>query len=662
MVEITEKALREMYVQGLQVEIDIAARFGVSQTQIGRLRKRWGIPTITKGERTQKRIGSVLTPEQDQLLVGSLLGDGWMTRTSPGSAFFSEGHCEEQAAYTEWKAALMEPFVSRRTWGTKRVGDRFFRSRSFATLSCPLFRFYYDLFYPAPKRKRVFPPALSERMTPLVLAVWYMDDGSVTNRGEPRIAFGLNDVSLKRALRAIRTLGLKPKVYGEGSNQSIQFPKQAMLFRSLIEPHVPSCMSYKLPSESKGQARHREARKLTPKRSKELYEGGMSKDEIAQIYGVGSSTVSRRLKAGGATIRRSGPRKNVYRGEAAVEILRSISPGGWEQLARKDQEEYVDQAYSILKDVPFPFPAKPSQESALSMFQKVRDAKMGLVGDMISPRRWIGVKLCTPFFPNRYRAQSGSVPSAWESWHEEKALKGAIRFQFRVGDPVVPHRVLRALTANMRTPTVFRPSVAKFLYETYCRSGYVVWDPCAGYGGRMVGALAAGVHYVGTEVSPETVQGCLDMAAFLGHSSDVDLHQCPAESFNPPEVMLVFTSPPYYHREHYAGGDQSWRYETFEDWVREFLRPVIQNGAEALLPGGHFILNVADVKLRGVRYPLVETTQKELQRVGLLEEATLKMPLSNLNRRVSGEPVLVWRKEGRISPLNRGIEPPHSHG
>jgi hypothetical protein len=644
--EVTPDQLRQWYEVELLSEEAIAEKLGTYQVWVSRKRKKYGIPTITQAERSQRRLPS-LSDYQVQVLTGSLLGDGWMDATSKASARFQEGHCVEQAAYTEWKAEVFQPFVSGlmdRKKNDLKAGKTFY-SKVLVTTSCPQLRFFYDLFYPAPDRVRVFPSDLAARMTPLVLAVWYMDDGSLTTRGEPRIAFGLDDESRSRALKSLRGLGLSPVTYGEGGNQSIQFPKQAMKFRALIEPHIIPCMAYKLPTETAGQVHHREARELTPEKAASLYQGGLAVEQIAKTFNVGASTVGRRLLAAGTKRnQRPGPKGKTasLTLDAAQKYLARYNSSQWAGLSSDDQERWVADVFRVLRSLPLPvFPAAGPEE-AKDLLGQVQQAEMSLIGNVIQPIRRVGISLCNGFFPNRYEAVSLGEKSAFEAWHTDKLLERAIRFQFKVGDPVLPHRVLRAVTMNCRTPTIFRPTVARFVYQRYCSAGGTVWDPCSGFGGRLLGALAAGVEYVGTDVDSATVEGNLALAKTLGR--EVRVEKTPAEKFVPPPVDLVFTSPPYFNRELYSQEEgQSWKqYSEFDGWVEGFLRPVVQKARKALRPTGRLVLNVANVRSHREAIPLVDVTMQVAQEEGFRLVETLRMPLPKLNRDNPSEPVLVF--------------------
>lgn len=297
-----------------------------------------------------------------------------------------------------------------------------------------------------------------------------------------------------------------------------------------------------------------------------------------------------------------------------------------------------------LRGVPFPYP-EISAEDLTREFDRLRSTNTHLDADVIRPQSLVGVKACNPFFPNRFRARAGRKRSAWDAWHDPVALRKAIQFQIDYGNPTTPRRVLRAVSLRYRTPTIFRPLVAKFIYENFCPRNGRTWDPCAGYGGRLLGALAAGVQYCGTDVDEETVSGNIKLAAAVGGTASV--HLSPAESFDPPPVDLVFTSPPYFDREKYsAERSQSWlRYDELESWISGFLKPVIERSRNALAFGGFLVLNIADLRDGKETIPLIAKTTESANESGFALTKTLRMPLAAVNRSNPTEPVLIFQKQ-----------------
>lgn len=95
---LTPDLLRRLYCDDLLTEQIIADRYGTYQVKINRLRKRWGITTIGKtGRRTASL--SPLTDTQRDLVLGSLLGDGYLVTSSEVTAAFCESHSQKQSVY-----------------------------------------------------------------------------------------------------------------------------------------------------------------------------------------------------------------------------------------------------------------------------------------------------------------------------------------------------------------------------------------------------------------------------------------------------------------------------------------------------------------------------------------------------------------------------------
>lgn len=312
--------LRKLHLGEKLTQAEIGTQLGVSQVHAGRLLRKAGLVPHAKSDYLDL---PELTPRQHEVLTGSLLGDGSMSATGKHSARFSEGHSLKQEGYLQWKMHELEPFVSSSfpTTKTDRLTGKVFHGAGFATHGCRQLRPYYDSFYGS--GKRVFPEVLSGRMTPLVLAIWYMDDGSIANKFHPRISFGLDPVSLERALHALRGMGLESTVHGAGSNRSIEFPGQSDAFFAIVRPHVEAipCMASKLPLESTRRDQDRNARGLTPEVVETHLSDGLSILEIADQYDVGASTVSRRREA---PLRKMGRPVGAHSGGALVESKEAV--------------------------------------------------------------------------------------------------------------------------------------------------------------------------------------------------------------------------------------------------------------------------------------------------------------------------------------------------
>lgn len=107
------------------------------------------------------------TTELDQFLLGSLLGDGGVYRKSENNAYYQETHCMEQKEYAEWKRSILSKTFLTRNY-TSTGGYNTTEQYKISTGNTPLLNKWTSF-------KKTFDGI--ERLGPLGLAVWYMDDG-----------------------------------------------------------------------------------------------------------------------------------------------------------------------------------------------------------------------------------------------------------------------------------------------------------------------------------------------------------------------------------------------------------------------------------------------------------------------------------------------------
>jgi hypothetical protein len=146
---------------------------------------------------------------------------------------------------------------------------------------------------------------------------------------------------------------------------------------------------------------------------------------------------------------------------------------------------------------------------------------------------------------------------------------------------------------------IFRPLVAVEVYAKYKPS--VVLDPCAGWGGRAVGAaVCENVQYFGIDINHSLQIPYQNMCAFLNSKSKCSLTPrirmtiADAVTYDysqiEPKYDMVFTSPPYYFIEKYSYNSV---YKNSKDEMdKQFYVPLFSNTFLHLLPGGCMVLNV----------------------------------------------------------------------
>ena len=113
-----------------------------------------------------------LPPEAHSVVVGSLLGDGYLYSNGTLQIEHSFG----QASYVRWKYEKLVDIVGKTPVTVERHDrrtGRVYRSVRFYTKA--VLRQFRDAFYR--DRRKIIPAEVGELLDPMALSVWFMDDG-----------------------------------------------------------------------------------------------------------------------------------------------------------------------------------------------------------------------------------------------------------------------------------------------------------------------------------------------------------------------------------------------------------------------------------------------------------------------------------------------------
>lgn len=98
--------------------------------------------------------------------------------------------------------------------------------------------------------------------------------------------------------------------------------------------------------------------------------------------------------------------------------------------------------------------------------------------------------------------------------------------------------------------SMFNPGLAKWFIQTYNLKNKICYDPCGGWGHRLIGIAPYVKKYIYNDLSTHTVDSCKDIAKFIG-VSNVEFYNEDARLFNPnDDYDFMFTCPPYYENNH----------------------------------------------------------------------------------------------------------------
>jgi recombination protein RecA len=220
---------------------------------------------IAVGDRVMLAQSYLLSKMQVQVILGALMGDGNLSRPvrkDDRSARFRMGHGARQATYLGWKVSLLENIPHSMTSNAK--GAVF---ADFTPL--PELDELREIVYFGDGKKHLSWDYLKS-LTPLALAVWYMDDGCFTVRskgvqertmgGTGRIEICVEAMSPGSRERLIQYLrdshGLDVKLTSRGARKVnvLQFTTAASeKFQKLVAPYIHPSMEYKLLPRFRGK-------------------------------------------------------------------------------------------------------------------------------------------------------------------------------------------------------------------------------------------------------------------------------------------------------------------------------------------------------------------------------------------------------------------------
>ena len=207
------------------------------------------------GDRVMEALPHYLSDFQWETLRGTLMGDGAVSSSRSGhGARFRYSHCKKQAPYADWKASLFSNLGH----------SRHVRADGVVTYDFP------PLPELAPLRqsvyvgeKKVFDDDYLKRLTPLSIALWYMDDGnfSIRSKGVQRRTAGLTGratICVEAMERETRerlvayladTWGIRGKLVASGAAKKallVFANDETAKLHALIAPFVHPSMEYKL--------------------------------------------------------------------------------------------------------------------------------------------------------------------------------------------------------------------------------------------------------------------------------------------------------------------------------------------------------------------------------------------------------------------------------
>ena len=224
------------------------------------------------------------------------------------------------------------------------------------------------------------------------------------------------------------------------------------------------------------------------------------------------------------------------------------------------------------------------------------------------------------------------------------------RLRFVTGDDFSKITKVSLAFAGAKMPLDFPVSLASSLIKEFGKKGNIL-DPCHGWGARLIGSMLEDVeHYTGVDASDLQNLGVKDIFEnFKEYSNikDVNLINSPFEKVKLKKEFYDFalTSPPYFDREKYIGGEQSHsNYSNYDIWKNDFYDVLIKKVYDSLKKDSYFALQVGSQV-----YPLAEDGKSISKKYGFefieMRDTCMKNNFNETDEE-NGEVVLIFYKRG----------------
>lgn len=204
----------------------------------------------------------------------------------------------------------------------------------------------------------------------------------------------------------------------------------------------------------------------------------------------------------------------------------------------------------------------------------------------------------------------------------------------------------------------FKPSHVVAISKRYSHSfdsSISMLDISAGWGDRLIGAIASKIDYTGVDPNPNVHKGYKKIIEFakkynLLHSN-INLLQCGFEDCDLGNKMFdfVLTSPPYFDLEIYEEYNKKQstnKFKSLEKWFYGFLMTSLKKASDHLVDGGYLIINIQD---DSKHYFVNRMIEEFIRHPGIEFYEILLTGKFNSNEGDFGRPFFVFKKTSKFN-------------
>lgn len=161
-----------------------------------------------------------------------------------------------------------------------------------------------------------------------------------------------------------------------------------------------------------------------------------------------------------------------------------------------------------------------------------------------------GLKIIEHFHKSIWRCNRKGFKSPIDAWQDPLLLYKVIenRLKYLKTDFLTPYQIRSGFSHSGKAPkvSIFKPAYAKYLIQKYLNDYNEVFDPCAGFSGRMLGTAVLGKHYIGQDINSITIKEAKAIKDFLSLDAELYIKDSLYDTGN---YECLFACPPYGDKE-----------------------------------------------------------------------------------------------------------------
>tara|TARA_Y100000310_G_scaffold319966_1_gene375869 strand:- start:4390 stop:6480 length:2091 start_codon:yes stop_codon:yes gene_type:complete len=543
-ISLSSEKFNEEYKNGMSL-VDIAEKHKISKDSITFLRQLYGVKNTGPTYIHRKQTEVPLTLRQKAIMYGSMMGDA--KKMSPSSVAFVHG--KPQKDYLLWKYNEFKNVVSENSLKSLSSIDpnsesentqyRFYTKANTDAEAC------VSCFYQSGEKE--ISPEVLKNLLPLSIAIWYCDDGKTD--------FGHRSI-IKSNYNIIPTCVFCTESFSKESCENIQkwFLDEHKFCTELVERPLSNKMGYRVKICSEDAYRFLDFIKPHVP-SMFYYKGYLDVREERS-----------KIKVGG----------KIY----ACPLGADFSV-----LSLEDQDTYIDSFVTDYQEKGLLYFVGKPDDWEKHMMSVINHNPDNIIKDDYISFNNLGNKFLMSHFPNYWEAKAKGNLSPKQVFENREYLSDIIRKIIVSGYFPTEKKIAKALKRYRGNKSLsgFMPCVAKAIYHKYCDENAKVFDFCAGYGGRLFGAMSCEkvLSYSGIEVNFNTYTGLNELYRTLRLHADIKKEMnvfnqdsiLGMEQFSDKAFDFCFTSPPYFDAEVYEeNNSQSFnKYNKYSDWFNLYL-------------------------------------------------------------------------------------------